>query len=221
LIKSNKIPKRKKYPNNYLQRRISMKNFICLVATILCFSVLSFAQEKPAPSPTTEAKQKKPPVFRATKDQVMQAQKMLKTEETGKLSEADRVAIKKYQGENGLKQTGTLNRATLEKMKIELTDKQKEIPVSPNSYATGGLKPEKPEEKVEKKPRKPIFRATKDQVMQAQKMLKTEETGKLSTADRNAIKKFQEANGVKITGTLNKETLLKMGIELTDKQKDM
>ncbi|MCU0237950.1 MAG: peptidoglycan-binding protein [Pyrinomonadaceae bacterium] len=200
-----------------------MKKLSTIIFVVLLLSLGAFAQEKPTPNATaaTEAKPKKPPVFRATKDQVMQVQKMLKLEESGKLSDTDREAIKKFQEANGLKQTGTLNRATLEKMNIELTDKQKDIPASPNSYATGGVKPEKSAETTEKKPRKPIFRATKDQVMQAQKMLKTTETGKLSDEDRNAIKKFQETNGVKVTGTLNKETLVKMGIELTDKQKDM
>jgi peptidoglycan hydrolase-like protein with peptidoglycan-binding domain len=200
--------------------------YVIFLAMILSLSILAQEQPKPTPSPasTEEAKPKRPPVFRATKDQVMQVQKMLKLEESGKLSDTDREAIKKYQGENGLKQTGTLNRATLEKMKIELTDKQKEIPVSPNSYANSEDSKDKDKGKTEsgeKKPKKPIFRATKDQVKQAQKTLKLEETGKLSDADRDAIKKYQEANGVKVTGTLNKETLVKMGVELTDKQKEM
>ncbi len=48
-----------------------------------------------------------------------------------------------------------------------------------------------------------------------------EQTGKLDDATRDGIKKFQEVNGVKVTGTLNKETLERMGIALTDKQKEM
>ena len=64
--------------------------------------------------------------FRATKDQIMQAQQIIKTSETGKLSKEDRDALKKYQSENGIKPTGGLNKATLEKMGIELTEKQKE-----------------------------------------------------------------------------------------------
>lgn len=36
-----------------------------------------------------------------------------------------------------------------------------------------------------------------------------------------AIVKWQSANGVKVTGTLNRATLEKMGITLTDKQKTM
>ena len=77
------------------------------------------------------------------------------------------------------------------------------------------------------KKRGPVFRANKEQVTEAQKKLKAgamyagEETGKLDDDTREGIKKFQTANGVKVTGTLNKETLVKMGIELTDKQKEM
>jgi peptidoglycan hydrolase-like protein with peptidoglycan-binding domain len=73
--------------------------------------------------------------------------------------------------------------------------------------------------------RKPIFRATADQIKQAQAILKVrsfysgEQTGKLDAGTRDGIKKFQTAEGVKVTGTLNKVTLEKMGIALTDKQK--
>lgn len=167
---------------------------------------------------------KRGPVFRATKDQIMQAQKMLKDGgmlsggEDGKLDDATRAALKKYQVVNGLKVTGTLNQVTLEKMKIELTDKQKgiETPKTEKMTSTG----EKP------KPA-PVFRANKDQITEVQTKLKTggmysgEATGTLDDATREAIKKWQAANGVKVTGTLNKETLEKMSIELTDKQKAM
>jgi hypothetical protein len=51
-------------------------------------------------------------------------------------------------------------------------------------------------------------------------MYSGEETGKLDDATRDGLKKYQEANGVKVTGTLNQMTLEKMGIELTDKQKE-
>jgi hypothetical protein len=44
-------------------------------------------------------------------------------------------------------------------------------------------------------------------------------TGKLDDATREGLKKFQTANDVKVTGTLNQATLDKMGIALTDKQK--
>ena len=46
-----------------------------------------------------------------------------------------------------------------------------------------------------------------------------DETGKLDDPTRDGLKKYQEANGVKVTGTLNAATLEKMGIPLTDKQK--
>ena len=52
---------------------------------------------------------------------------MLKVTESGKLDDATRDGLKKYQAENKLKVTGTLNQSTLGKMGIALTDKQKEI----------------------------------------------------------------------------------------------
>ncbi len=78
-----------------------------------------------------------------------------------------------------------------------------------------------------KKPRKPIFRAAKDQIQQAQKILKDrgfysgEQTGKLDGDTRAGLKKYQAAENLKVTGTLNKVTLEKMGVTLTDKQKAM
>jgi len=195
-----------------------MKKLAFLIAAtiILCFA--ANAQTTPTPSPKTETTKK--PVFRATKDQITQVQKMLKTPETGKMDDAFRAEIKKYQSSNGLKATGTLNRATLEKMGIALTDKQKEIPVDPNSYASAD------DGKTTTKKRAPVFRATKEQIMSAQKILKEkamytgEEDGKLNPAMRAGLKTYQEANGLKGTGTLNAVTLEKMGISLTDKQKE-
>jgi len=78
-----------------------------------------------------------------------------------------------------------------------------------------------------KKPRKPIFRASKDQIQQAQKILKDrsfysgEQTGKLDADTRAGLKKYQAAENIKVTGTLNKVTLEKMGVTLTDRQKAM
>lgn len=75
--------------------------------------------------------------------------------------------------------------------------------------------------------RGPIFRATGDQIKQAQALLKQrsfysgEQTGKLDDATRAGLKQYQQAEGLKVTGTLNKVTLEKMGITLTDKQKTM
>ena len=79
------------------------------------------------------AAKKRGPVFRATKEQIKQAQTLLKGrglytgEATGKLDTDTRAALKRYQETEGIKATGTLNRATLEKMSIVLTDKQKAI----------------------------------------------------------------------------------------------
>ena len=75
--------------------------------------------------------------------------------------------------------------------------------------------------------RKPIFRANADQIKQAQAMLKQrsfyngEQTGKLDADTRAGLKKYQQAESLKVTGTLNKVTLEKMGIALTDKQRAM
>lgn len=77
------------------------------------------------------------------------------------------------------------------------------------------------------KKRGPIFRATKEQIKQAQVILKTrgfysgEPTAKLDDATREGLRGFQKAEGLKVTGTMNKLTLEKMGIELTDKQRAM
>lgn len=78
-----------------------------------------------------------------------------------------------------------------------------------------------------KKKRGPVFRANKDQIKQAQALLKTrgfyagQDTGKLDPDTRAGLKKYQEAESLKVTGTLNKVTLEKMGIVLTDKQRAM
>ncbi len=138
-----------------------MKNFIYILFISLLVSVSINAQTSPTTTQdtktTAEAKPKKQS-FRATKEQVMQVQKMLKVAETGKRDNETKIAIKKYQTENGLKSNGTLNRATLEKMGIELTDKQKEIPISPSSFAS--TEPAKPSDSS--KPKKVIFRASKE-----------------------------------------------------------
>jgi peptidoglycan hydrolase-like protein with peptidoglycan-binding domain len=75
--------------------------------------------------------------------------------------------------------------------------------------------------------RRPIFRASSDQIKQAQAILKQrnfytgEQTGKLDDSTRAGLKEYQKAEGIKVTGTLNKVTLEKMGVTLTDKQKAM
>lgn len=119
-----------------------MRRILFLTATLtlllLAFSVTGLAQNSNKTANTnssgtanTNANRKRGPVFRATKDQVMQAQAILKQrgfyagEQTGKLDPDTREGLKKYQSAEGLKVTGTLNKLTLEKMNITLTDKQK------------------------------------------------------------------------------------------------
>lgn len=75
------------------------------------------------------------------------------------------------------------------------------------------------------KKRGPVFRATKEQIKQAQGILRQrgfypgESTGKLDDPTREGLRKYQEAEGLKVTGTLNAVTLRKMNVALTDKQK--
>ena len=106
------------------------------LAATLSLSAVAAAAQTGAPSNTTNANtnaaKKRGPVFRATKEQVKQAQAILKQrafyagEPTGKLDDATRAGLRKYQEAEGLKVTGTLNAATLQKMNVTLTDKQKE-----------------------------------------------------------------------------------------------
>jgi peptidoglycan hydrolase-like protein with peptidoglycan-binding domain len=112
-----------------------MKNILTLTLLLLCvFSTGVFAQNSTSTTkPGTKQGTKRGPVFRATKDQINQAQSILKErgfysgERIGKLDDATREGLRKYQQAEGLKITGTLNRVTLEKMNITLTDKQKSM----------------------------------------------------------------------------------------------
>jgi peptidoglycan hydrolase-like protein with peptidoglycan-binding domain len=217
--------------------------FVLLVSLLFCVSAGAQTGTSTTTAAATADEKPRPPIFRPTKDQITEVQTMLKAkglyegEAIGKLDKPTRAAIKSWQKDNGLKTTGTLNRATLEKMGIELTERQKTIPVSENSYAaaepSGAVETDtkvkataNSEPSGETKPKRKIFRATKDQVVDAQKVLKGfgmysgEETGKLDDDTREGLKKYQEGKGLKITGTLNQATLEKMGIELTDKQKE-
>ncbi|HEX8635805.1 MAG TPA: peptidoglycan-binding domain-containing protein [Pyrinomonadaceae bacterium] len=71
-----------------------------------------------------------------------------------------------------------------------------------------------------------VFRSTKEQIKQAQALLRTrgfytgQEDGKLNADTRAALRKYQEAESLKVTGTLNKVTLERMGVVLSDKQKE-
>ncbi|HYJ92609.1 MAG TPA: peptidoglycan-binding domain-containing protein [Pyrinomonadaceae bacterium] len=209
-----------------------MKNFFHVLAVCLLLATATFAQSSSSTSnsgPSSGASStKRPPIFRPTKDQITQVQKILKEKKlysgdaTGAYNDETRSAIKNFQKDNSLKETGTLNRATLEKFGVALTDSQKAIPVSQSSFASSST--DKTSSST-KSTSGPIFRATSDQIKAAQKLLKSKsmynggETGKLDDDTRSGLKKFQEANGLKVTGTLNQVTLEKMGIELTDPQK--
>ena len=109
-----------------------MKRLLTLTVLVLClFTVGVQAQNSTSSTSKAGTKQKRGPVFRATKDQINQAQALLKSrgfyagEQVGKLDDATREGLRKYQQAEGLKVTGTLNKITLEKMNIALTDKQK------------------------------------------------------------------------------------------------
>ena len=112
-----------------------MKNILTLTLVLLCvLNTAALAQNSTSAATTkTATKQatKRGPIFRATKDQINRAQAILKDrgfyggEQLGKLDDATREGLRKYQQVEGLKVTGTLNKLTLEKMNIELTEKQK------------------------------------------------------------------------------------------------
>jgi peptidoglycan hydrolase-like protein with peptidoglycan-binding domain len=111
-----------------------MKNILTLTLLLLCmFNTAVLAQNSNTSTTKTGTKQgaRRGPVFRATKEQINQAQALLKErgfyagEQLGKLDDATRDGLRKYQQAEGLKVTGTLNKITLEKMNIPLTEKQK------------------------------------------------------------------------------------------------
>jgi len=109
-----------------------MKNILTLTLLVLCvFTSGAMAQNSTSSTAGTKQTTKRGPVFRATKDQINQAQAILKQrgfyggEQIGKLDDATRDGLRKYQQAEGLKVTGTLNKITLEKMNITLTEKQK------------------------------------------------------------------------------------------------
>lgn len=111
-----------------------MKKFLTLTLLSLClFTTAAMARTSTSSTSTATKQTKRGPVFRATKDQINQAQAILKSrgfyggEQIGKLDEATREGLRKYQQAEGLKVTGTLNKLTLEKMNIALTEKQKSM----------------------------------------------------------------------------------------------
>ncbi len=113
-----------------------MKKILSTILSLLVLSSIALAENSNSstintPTQTTTTAKKRGPVFRANKEQVKQAQAILKQrgfyagEQTGKLDDDTRAGLKKYQAAETLKVTGTLNKVTLEKMGVQLTDKQK------------------------------------------------------------------------------------------------
>ncbi|MGH9946457.1 MAG: peptidoglycan-binding domain-containing protein [Pyrinomonadaceae bacterium] len=228
------------------------KSLFLIIISLFCIPGLIAQTGSATTSAATDAPKKRTPVFRPTKDQIKSVQEILKGkslysgEASGKYNTETRSGIKSFQKDNGLKETGTLNRATLEKFGVELTDSQKLIPVSPNSYADADA--DKRSEKMTKTakttstastttaaksstkasdgPKRPApFQANSDQIAALQKKLKDaklftgDADGKRTDELKGAIKKYQETNGLKATGGINAATLEKMGIALTDAQK--
>ena len=110
-----------------------MKKFLTLTLLLCLFTTGAMAQTATSTQNGTKPGVKRGPVFRATKEQINQAQAILKSrgfysgEQIGKLDDATRDGLRKYQQAEGLKITGTLNKVTLEKMNIALTEKQKSM----------------------------------------------------------------------------------------------
>ena len=113
-----------------------MKKLLTLTLLVLCVCNAAALAQTTSTSTTanktgTKQGSKRGPIFRANKEQINQAQAILKDrgfyagEQIGKLDDATREGLRKYQQAEGLKVTGTLNRITLEKMNIALTEKQK------------------------------------------------------------------------------------------------
>lgn len=113
-----------------------MKKILSTILSLIVVSAIATAAQNSNSSTTinpstTKTAKKRGPVFRASKDQIKAAQGILKTrgfysgEATGKLDPDTRAGLKKYQAAETLKVTGTLNKGTLEKMGVALTDKQK------------------------------------------------------------------------------------------------
>ncbi|HEX8127591.1 MAG TPA: peptidoglycan-binding domain-containing protein [Pyrinomonadaceae bacterium] len=115
-----------------------MRRLLVAFLTLLCIASISLAAHHASPPNAAQAGAnakpavKRGPVFRSTKEQIKQAQALLRTrgfyagQDDGKLSADTRAALRKYQEAEGLKVTGTLNKATLERMGVTLTDRQKQ-----------------------------------------------------------------------------------------------
>lgn len=217
-----------------------LKKVLLILSAVILFVAGTFAQdgataEKKEPSVATTDAPKTSARFVPNAVQIKQGQTILKEkklytgEATGKYSDETRAAIRVYQKDNGLTLTGNFNRATLEKMKIELTDKQKGMDSSSKSPSstskTSSSSASTASTSSEGSKRPAFFKATDDQIKALQTKLKEaklfsgEANGERSDELKAAVKKYQEANDLNPTGGINGATLQKMGIALTDKQK--
>jgi len=212
-----------------------LKKLVLLVFASMLFAVVAVAQGSDATkSATTTAATgtPKPAAFRPTKDQIKQGQEVLIKEKlyTGQATGVygdSRDAIKAYQKANGLNVNGKFDRATLGKMGIALTDKQNGIATTTASSSTKTSTTKTTTTTTSDGPKRPApFQATTDQIKLLQqklidaKLFTGAADGKRSDPLKTAVTKYQEANGLKATGGINAATLEKMGIALTDKQKE-
>jgi len=207
---------------------------------------------KPTAAATVTETAKSTVRFTPNKDQIMQGQKVLKEaklytgDATGVYNNDTRAAIRTWQKDNGIPVTGNFNRATLEKMGIAITDKQKGAsatvsasadgvtsgPSAGRSKSTASSKPAPASDgatapTTASGPKRPApFQATNEQIKQLQqklidaKLFTGAADGQRSDALKAAITKYQSSNGLKSTGGINAATLEKAGIALTDKQKE-
>ena len=202
---------------------------LCAAAFVsMLFAFAIAAQETSTNGTATTSKSDETPkstsAFRPTKDQIKQGQTLLKEKKlyegdaTGVYNDPTRSAIKSFQKTSGLEENGRFDKATLLKMNIPLTESQSgsataSSTTSSSSTASTGAKRPAP------------FRANESQIKAAQKILidgkmyAGTQSGDLDQPTRDGLKKYQEGNGLKVTGTLNAVTLDKMGIALTDAQK--
>lgn len=205
---------------NTKKRGKTMRKLLLVIFTSLLFGVFVNAQTTPTKTASTDDKMEtkaRKKSFRPAKSQIMSAQEKLKAAGTykgvadGKYNDDFRAALKQYQSANALDSNGKLDEETVVKMGIELTDSQKGI------ESVGS---------ASDKTKRVSFRPTKEQISAAQKMLKGkgyngEESGKYDDDLRTAIRDYQSANGLKRSGSLNRATLEKMSIELTESQMEI
>jgi peptidoglycan hydrolase-like protein with peptidoglycan-binding domain len=211
------------------------KKIFLVLSVCVLFVASAWAQDEPSKSEKADKStsssasesSSKPAAFRPTKDQIRKGQEVLiakklwNGEATGIYGES-RPAIKEYQKQNGLDQNGKFDKATLTKMGIALTDKQKGV----ESHSDSKASMTKDSSSSSDGPKRPApFQATKEQITALQEKLKGAKMftgaadGERSDELKDAVRKYQDANGLKSTGGINAATLEKAGIALTDKQK--